>query len=91
MKFITSYQGLLPTHNLGRRFGVKLPTGHYGVTDASGNTVGNHPSRPSSCVDNSTMLMRNESVDRKAGFIAHVDRHSLQPIVTKWISGSAPV
>src|SRR5271154_1355277 len=30
IKFITSYQGLLPTHNLGIQLGVKLPTGDYG-------------------------------------------------------------
>jgi hypothetical protein len=29
-RFIVSYQGLLPTHNLGLQLGVKLPTGHYG-------------------------------------------------------------
>src|ERR1700680_933403 len=30
-KIIASYQGLLPTHNLGVQLGVKLPTGHYGT------------------------------------------------------------
>ena len=30
IKFITSFQGLLPTHNLGVQLGVKLPTGDYG-------------------------------------------------------------
>ncbi len=30
IKFITSYQGFLPTHNLGIQVGVKLPTGAYG-------------------------------------------------------------
>jgi hypothetical protein len=30
IKVIGSYQGLLPTHNLGVQLGVKLPTGHYG-------------------------------------------------------------
>jgi hypothetical protein len=29
-RFIVSYQGLLPTHNLGLQLGIKLPTGHYG-------------------------------------------------------------
>jgi hypothetical protein len=31
LKLIGSYQGLLPTHNLGLQLGVKLPTGHYGT------------------------------------------------------------
>jgi hypothetical protein len=31
VKLITSWQGWLPTHNLGLQLGVKLPTGHYGT------------------------------------------------------------
>jgi len=31
IRLIGSYQGLLPTHNLGLQLGVKLPTGHYGT------------------------------------------------------------
>ena len=31
IRLIGSYQGLLPTHNLGLQWGVKLPTGHYGT------------------------------------------------------------
>ena len=31
LKFIVSYQGLLPTHNLGLQLGLKLPTGQYGT------------------------------------------------------------
>jgi hypothetical protein len=31
LKLIGSYQGFLPTHNLGVQLGVKLPTGHYGT------------------------------------------------------------
>jgi hypothetical protein len=31
VRFIGSYQGLLPTRNLGVQLGVKLPTGHYGT------------------------------------------------------------
>src|SRR5208283_908587 len=31
VKLIGSYQGLLPTHNLGLQLGVKLPTGQYGT------------------------------------------------------------
>jgi Putative MetA-pathway of phenol degradation len=31
IKLIGSYQGILPTHNLGVQLGVKLPTGHYGT------------------------------------------------------------
>jgi hypothetical protein len=41
IKLMSSYQGLLPTHNLGIQFGVKLPTGAYGGgPTASGGTVG---------------------------------------------------
>ena len=42
IKFVTNWQGLLPTHNLGIQFGVKLPTGNYGG-QASGPIVGHHP------------------------------------------------
>src|SRR6266700_7484514 len=31
MKWIVSYQGLLPEHNFGVQLGVKLPTGQYGT------------------------------------------------------------
>jgi hypothetical protein len=31
-RLIASYQGWLPTHNLGLQLGVKLPTGPYGTT-----------------------------------------------------------
>jgi hypothetical protein len=31
IRLIGSYQGVLPTHNLGLQLGVKLPTGHYGT------------------------------------------------------------
>ncbi|QAU25422.1 transporter [Dyella sp. M7H15-1] len=41
-KILASYQGFLPTHNLGVQFGVKLPTGHYGGQALDGNLVG-HP------------------------------------------------
>jgi hypothetical protein len=42
IKLIANYQGLLPTHNLGLQFGVKLPTGQYGtaVNFNSGPNVG---------------------------------------------------
>lgn len=43
-KLIASYQGLLPTHNLGFQLGVKLPTGHYGGPNAAGTgATGNSP------------------------------------------------
>ena len=32
IRVIGSYQGLLPTHNLGLQLGVKLPTGQYGTS-----------------------------------------------------------
>jgi hypothetical protein len=32
LKLIGSYQGLLPTHNLGVQLGMKLPTGRYGTS-----------------------------------------------------------
>ena len=41
-KILASYQGFLPTHNLGLQFGVKLPTGNYGGEDINGDLVG-HP------------------------------------------------
>lgn len=44
IKFITSYQGFLPTHNFGVQLGVKLPTGNYGGPNAAGTgTVGRNP------------------------------------------------
>jgi hypothetical protein len=44
MRFIASYQGLLPTHNLGIQLGVVLPTGRYGGPNADGTgTVGRNP------------------------------------------------
>jgi len=43
IKLIGSYQGFLPTHNLGLQLGVKLPTGNYGGMTASGTVVGSHP------------------------------------------------
>jgi hypothetical protein len=44
VKFIASYQGLLPTHNLGVQLGVVLPTGNYGGPNADGTgIVGHHP------------------------------------------------
>ncbi|MEJ1959341.1 MAG: hypothetical protein WDM70_07855 [Nitrosomonadales bacterium] len=44
IKFISSYQGLLPTHNLGIQVGVKLPTGNYGGPNAAGTgIVGRNP------------------------------------------------
>jgi hypothetical protein len=49
IKFITAWQGLLPTHNLGLQLGVKLPTGNYGGPNASGTgTVGRNPTTFSS-------------------------------------------
>ncbi len=41
IRLISSYQGFLPTHNLGVQFGIKLPTGAYGGgPTATGGTVG---------------------------------------------------
>ncbi len=34
LRIIGSYQGFLPTRNLGMQLGVKLPTGHYGTAVA---------------------------------------------------------
>jgi len=46
VKLVGSYQGFLPTHNLGVQLGVKLPTGDYGGPDAAGTgTVGHNPVR----------------------------------------------
>ncbi len=44
IKFITSWQGLLPTNNLGFQLGIKLPTGDYGGPSADGlGVVGRNP------------------------------------------------
>ena len=44
IKFIGSYQGILPTHNLGIQLGIKLPTGNYGGPNADQTgTVGRNP------------------------------------------------
>lgn len=49
IKVVLSYQGLLPTHNLGLQAGVKLPTGHYGGANVDGNgIVGRQPAAFSS-------------------------------------------
>ncbi len=42
IKLIASFQGLLPTHNLGLQLGIKLPTGAYGTHEkfASGPGAG---------------------------------------------------
>ena len=43
-KLIASFQGFLPTHNLGMQLGLKLPTGAYGGPNAGGTgTVGRNP------------------------------------------------
>jgi len=42
IKFITSYQGLLPTRNFGIQLGVVLPTGNYGGPNADGTGVVGH-------------------------------------------------
>ena len=44
VRFIASYQGILPTHNLGVQLGVILPTGNYGGPNADGTgIVGRNP------------------------------------------------
>jgi hypothetical protein len=44
VKLITSYQGILPTHNFGLQLGIKLPTGNFGGPGATGmGTVGRNP------------------------------------------------
>jgi hypothetical protein len=44
IKLIVNFQGILPTHNLGLQFGVKLPTGDYGGQNTStGALVGRDP------------------------------------------------
>jgi hypothetical protein len=44
LRFIASYQGFLPTHNLGVQLGIKAPTGNYGGPNADGTgVVGRHP------------------------------------------------
>jgi len=44
IRFITSYQGLLPDKNLGFQLGLKAPTGRYGGPSADGlSVVGRSP------------------------------------------------
>jgi hypothetical protein len=44
IKFMSTFQGLLPTHNLGLQIGIKLPTGDYGGPNATGTgIVGRNP------------------------------------------------
>jgi hypothetical protein len=44
MRFIASYQGFLPTRNLGVQLGIKAPTGNYGGPNADGTgIVGRNP------------------------------------------------
>ena len=45
IKFVASYQGFLPKHNLGVQVGFKLPTGTYGGVDLNGNVVGKNPTK----------------------------------------------
>ena len=40
IKLLGSYQGFLPTHNLGVQLGIKLPTGNYGGETEDGQFVG---------------------------------------------------
>jgi hypothetical protein len=40
IKLLASYQGFLPTHNLGVQVGLKLPTGRYGGETEDGRVVG---------------------------------------------------
>ncbi len=49
IRFIVSFQGVLPDKNLGFQLGVKAPTGHYGGPAADGSgVVGRHPTAFSS-------------------------------------------
>ncbi|MBS0457077.1 MAG: transporter [Proteobacteria bacterium] len=45
IKLLASWQGLLPTHNLGLQFGLKLPTGQYGGQDVNTGAFVGHPAR----------------------------------------------
>lgn len=45
IKLLTSWQGLLPTHNFGLQFGLKLPTGSYGGQDVNTGAFVGHPAR----------------------------------------------
>jgi hypothetical protein len=42
-KLTASYQGFLPTHNLGVEIGVKLPTGRYGGQNEESGVRAGHP------------------------------------------------
>jgi hypothetical protein len=43
IKFVASYQGFLPTKNLGVQIGVKLPTGNYGGASDDQDAAGRNP------------------------------------------------
>jgi len=43
LKLVASYQGFLPTKNLGVQIGVKLPTGDYGGAVDESDAVGRNP------------------------------------------------
>lgn len=45
IKLLASWQGFLPTHNLGVQFGLKLPTGRYGGQDEDSGAIAGHPTR----------------------------------------------
>ena len=82
IRFITSYQGLLPDKNLGFQLGVKAPTGRYGGPSADGSSVvGRNPiafnsgpisqnSSPGNLVDTS-LQPGNGSTDLIAGVYYH--------------------
>jgi hypothetical protein len=95
IRFITSYQGLLPGKNLGFQLGVKAPTGRYGGPSADGTfVVGRNPTAfssgpisqnpsPGNLVDTS-LQPGNGSTDVIAGAYYH---HAVTDNVDGFVNG----
>jgi hypothetical protein len=62
-RFIASFQGILPTHNLGVQLGVKLPTGNYGGPNADGTGVVGRNPKPFTSGPNSLIASPGNLVD----------------------------
>jgi hypothetical protein len=62
-RFITSFQGILPTNNLGVQLGIKLPTGDYGGPNADGSGIVGHNPKPFTSGPNSLIPSPGNLVD----------------------------
>jgi hypothetical protein len=62
-RFVTSFQGLLPTNNLGVQLGIKLPTGDYGGPNAAGTGIVGRNPKPFTSGPNSLIPSPGNLVD----------------------------